>query len=56
MPIKEIDSLEPDSEDPTKKAALSACIATKIREGIPQEQAVAECMEMVKSKTEVPSA
>jgi len=46
-----IDKLQPNSEDAQKKAALSDCIAQEIRNGYPQEQAVAMCNQMLKERT-----
>lgn len=52
MPISEVESLTPDSTEPTKKAAISACVAAEVRNGTPQDQAVAMCMDMIKRKTQ----
>jgi len=50
MPI-EIDRLEKDSSDSTISAAISACIAAEVRGGMEQQQAIAACHEMVRTKT-----
>ncbi len=46
-----VDRLEPGSEKGQVKAAISDCIATEVRAGKSQEQAVAMCMEMSRKKT-----
>ena len=50
MPIPEIDALNSSSSESQTKAAVSACIATEVKAGRPQEQAVAMCMEMARRK------
>lgn len=50
MPIPEIEKLSKGSNDAQAKAAISSCIAMKVRGGMPQDQAVAMCTEMVKGK------
>ena len=49
-----IDRLEPGADEGQMKAAISDCIATEVRAGKSQEQAVAMCMEMVRKKTGAP--
>jgi len=51
-----VDNLEPGSKEGQVKAAISDCIATEIRNGKSQEQAVAMCMEMSRKKTGGPPA
>jgi hypothetical protein len=51
MPIPEVGKLNPQSGDAQKKAAISSCIATEVKAGRPQDQAVAMCMEMVNKAT-----
>lgn len=51
MPIPEVKKLEAGSEDPQMKAALSACIAEEIRNGVAPDQAQAICYSMIKDKT-----
>lgn len=51
MPIVEIERLSKDSADAQIKAAISSCIATEVRAGTPQDQAVAMCHEMARNKT-----
>ena len=51
MPIQEVDRLGKESGDAQTKAAISACIATEVKAGRPQDQAVAMCMEMVRKQT-----
>jgi len=46
-----IDKLSKDSDEAQTKAAISDCIATEVRAGRPQEQAVAMCMEMARKQT-----
>jgi hypothetical protein len=53
VPIIEIERLEPASDDSQKKAALSACIAAEIGNGIPRDQAVAMCNSMVAERTQM---
>jgi hypothetical protein len=50
MPIPEVESIEKDSSESTKKAAMSACVASMVREGTPQDQAVAICADMISKK------
>lgn len=50
MPVREIEALTKGSSDAQTKAAISACIATEIRGGMEQEQAVAACHEMARRK------
>jgi hypothetical protein len=40
------EELRPDSSPESTKAAMSACVAQMMGEGMPQEQAVAACMNM----------
>ena len=51
MPIPEIEGLSGASEDQRIKAAISSCIATEVKAGTPQEQAVAMCNQMARGKT-----
>ena len=51
MPILEIQRLSADSDDAQVKAATSACIATEVHNGRPQDQAIAMCHSMVREKT-----
>jgi len=51
MPIQEIEILSKESSDAQTKAAVSSCIAQEVRNGTPQDQAVAMCHEMARSKT-----
>jgi len=47
----EVDRLENESTDESIQAAISDCIATEVRGGMPQDQAVAACHEMARKKT-----
>ena len=51
MPVPEIESLDPSSQETQVKAAISACIATEIRAGRPRNQAIAMCHEMMRKRT-----
>lgn len=51
MPIPEIEALTIESSEEQKKAALSSCIATEVKNGTPQDQAVAMCNRMVEERT-----
>lgn len=51
MPVQEIQRLSKDTSDAQLKAAISACIATEVRAGRDQEQAVAMCHEMARKQT-----
>lgn len=51
MPIPEVQALDKASGDAQVKAALSACIATEVNVGVPQDQAVAMCHQMIRDKT-----
>ncbi len=53
MPHPEIERLEPTSSTQTKGAAVSACVATEVRNGMPQDQAVAMCSQLAADKTGV---
>ena len=46
-----VDRLTKQSEAAQIKAAISACIATEVRAGREQDQAVAMCHEMARKKT-----
>ena len=46
-----IDKLDENSSTGAIKAAISDCIATEVRNGKPQDQAVAMCHEMARKKT-----
>lgn len=50
MPVPEIEKLDKSSSSSQSKAAMSACVQMMMNEGKPQDQAVAMCIEMVKSK------
>ncbi len=45
-----VDRLTKTSSDAQTKAAISDCIATKVNEGIPQDQAVASCHEQARGR------
>ena len=45
-----VDRLTKDSSDAQVKAATSDCVATEVRAGRPQDQAVAMCMAMARKK------
>lgn len=45
-----VDKLTKGSSDAQTKAAVSECIATEVRAGTPQEQAIAMCHEMARRK------
>ena len=51
VPVPEMGKLSKDSGDAQKKAAISSCIATEMKNGRPQEQAVAICMTMMRKQT-----
>ena len=51
MPVVSIKKLSKDSGDEQVSAAISDCIATEVRGGMPQEQAVAACHQMARDKT-----
>ena len=51
MPVPEIEALTGNSSAEQIKAAVSACIATEMRAGRDQDQAVAMCHEMARDKT-----
>lgn len=51
MPVIEIERLGRDSSDEQISAAISACIATEVHGGTPQEQAIAACHQMARDKT-----
>ena len=46
-----VDRLTKDSSDAQTKAAISDCIATEVRGGREQDQAIAMCHEMARGKT-----
>ena len=50
MPHSEIERLDKGSSESQTKAAISACIATEVRAGRDQQQAVAMCMNMAREK------
>ncbi len=50
MPIQEIEVLTKDSSDAQTKAAVSSCIATEVRAGMAQDQAIAACHGMARDK------
>ena len=45
-----VDKLTKDSSEAQIKAAISDCIATEVKAGRDQEQAVVMCMEMARKK------
>jgi len=51
MPQPEIAKLSKASGDDQIKAAISSCIATEVKAGRDQQQAIAMCMSMVREKT-----
>ena len=51
MPHAEIERLEKGSSKAQISAAVSACIANEVRGGRDQQQAIAMCSEMARSKT-----
>jgi len=51
MPVPEIQRLTSSSDEAQIKAATSSCIASEVRAGRPQDQAVAMCMQMIRDKT-----
>jgi hypothetical protein len=51
MPIPEMKKINPKSSESQQKATLSSCIATEVKNGRPQDQAVAMCMEMMRKQT-----
>ena len=54
MSPTQVDSLQPGSQEGQVKAAISDCIATEMRAGKSQEQAVAMCTQMAKAKVAPP--
>jgi len=57
MPIPEIERLERESTPEATSAAISACIATEIRNGRDPDQAKAMCHSMAREKgANVPEA
>lgn len=50
MPVPEIKALRKASSPEQAKAAISSCIATEVRKGTPQDQAVAMCHEMARGQ------
>jgi len=51
MPNQSIARLTKDSGDAQVQAAISDCIATEVKGGRPQDQAVAMCYEMARKQT-----
>ena len=45
-----VDDLKPESKKGQVSAALSDCIASEMRNGTPQDQAIAMCHEMARAK------
>ncbi len=45
-----VDKLHSGSDEAQVKAAISDCIATEVRRGTPQDQAVAMCSQMAEAK------
>jgi hypothetical protein len=50
MPIIEMERLSSDSSPEQVQAAISSCIASEVRGGMEQEQAVAACYSMAREK------
>lgn len=50
MPVPEIQGLNKSSSPAQTQAAISACIASEIRGGMEQDQAVAACHQMARDK------
>lgn len=50
MPVPEINALDKNSGEAQIKAAISACIATEIRNGREPDQAKAMCYSMARDK------
>lgn len=50
MPVPEIKALRKTSSPEQTKAAISSCVATEVRGGMPQDQAVAACHEMARGQ------
>ena len=50
MPHPEIEKLTKGSGEAQVKAAISACIASEVKSGKPQKQAIAMCHSMVRDK------
>ena len=50
MPMMEMERLSKDSSPEQLKAAISACIATEMRNGVEQQQAIAMCHSMAREK------
>lgn len=50
MPVPEIEALSKASSEAQASAAISSCIATEVRAGTPQEQAIAMCHSMAREK------
>ncbi|KKM64512.1 hypothetical protein LCGC14_1500610 [marine sediment metagenome] len=51
MPQREVEALQNGSSDDQIKAAISSCIASEVRAGMPQDQATAMCHEQIRGKT-----
>ena len=51
MPQVEIERLEKGSSKAQISAAVSACIASEVRSGTDQQQAIAMCHSMAREKT-----
>lgn len=47
----EADRLTPESSADSERSAVSSCISQMVKEGRPQEQAVAICMEKARTTT-----
>lgn len=50
MPHPDVERLSKGSADAQMKAAMSSCIASEMKKGTPQDQAVAMCASMVREK------
>ena len=51
MPVQSIQRLVKESSEAQVQAAISDCIATEVRGGMPQDQAIAACHEMARKQT-----
>ena len=54
MPNPEMLKLSKESKDAQRKAAVSSCVATEVKNGHSQDQAVAMCMSMMRKQTGQP--
>ena len=51
MPVLSIKRLTKDSSDAQVQAAISDCIATEVKGGMKQDQAIAACHSMARKQT-----